>query len=61
MTSNRIASMQVIDKEESLKFLYDKASGNYVVFNHYNLSTHYTNDYYVAARFFEKCITLIYL
>jgi hypothetical protein len=58
MTSSRIAAMKVIDKEESVKFLFDASSGNYVIFDNYNLSSYYANNYYAAARFFNKRIAL---
>ena len=58
MTSSRIATMKVIDKEGSIKFLFDATSGNYVIFDNYNLSSYYSVNYYVAARFFNERITI---
>ena len=59
MTSNRIASMTVIDKEKSIKLLFDKPSGNYVIFNNYDLSSYYSDNYYTAVNFFNKRIALL--
>lgn len=59
MTKNRITVMKVIDKEESVKFLFDPASGNYVVFNNYDLSSFFSNDYDLTLRFFNKRIKFL--
>lgn len=59
MTSHRISSMRVIDKEGSIKLLFDKPSRNYVVFNHYDLSSHYSCDFYLAKRFFNRWISFL--
>ena len=59
MTKSRIATMKIIDKEESVKFLFDLASGNYVVFNNYDLSSFFSEDYYIALHFFNKRIKVL--
>lgn len=59
MTKSRIAAMKVIDKEESIKFLFDSTSGNYVVFNNYDLSSFFSINYYTTLHFFNKRIKVL--
>lgn len=59
MTKSRISAMKIIDVEESIKFLFDPVFGNYVVFNNYDLSSFFSNDYTLALRFFNKRIDLL--
>lgn len=56
MTSSRIAAMEVIEKKESIKFLFDPITRNYVVFNNYYMSSFYSSDHNIALRFFYKHI-----
>ena len=60
ITKRVIASMKVIDSCEFLKLLYDRPTGNYIVFNNYGLNSLYSKDYRVARRFFEKQANNLY-
>lgn len=57
ITPNRILSMQILDSDEKIRFLYDPVSRLHVVFNGAINQTHWSKSYQQAERFFNYLVT----
>jgi hypothetical protein len=58
MTKKRIEAMQILDSENSIRFLFDNTTNMYVVFNGRLNASHYTKSYQLAESFYKQLITI---
>ncbi len=58
MTKDRICSMQILESEKYIRFLFEPRTKTYFIFNGRLNASHFAKSYQIAQRFYNQLILI---
>lgn len=58
MTKERILTMQILESEKYIRFLYDNKSKHYIIFNGKYNASFYSEHFQTAERYYKHLVSI---